>query len=185
LINQKAPKTVRKTKKEEKEIPRKMIRRAILSLFFLMLIGCNSNEVYSEYKALPGYWPIEETIEFSIPALDSVSPYNLFFNLRNTNDYKYNNLFLITAIEFPNGKMIIDTLEYQMARADGSWLGTGNRVKENKLWYKENIRFFEEGSYAVRIRHAMRNNASVMGVSKLEGVIDVGIIVEKSQTESE
>ncbi len=162
-----------------------MISRAILSLFFLVLLSCNTNEVYSEYKALPNHWPIEETLEFSIPALDSVNTYNLFFNVRNTNEYKYNNLFLIAGIEFPNGKVVVDTLEYQMARADGSWLGTGNRVKENKLWYKENIRFFEEGDYTVRVRHAMRNNAAIMGVSKLEGITDVGIILEKSQTETE
>lgn len=162
-----------------------MISRAILSLFFLVLLGCNSNEVYSEYKALPNQWPLEQTIDFSLPALDSLETYNLFFNVRNTNEYKYNNLFLISGIEFPNGKVIIDTLEYQMARADGTWLGTGNRVKENKLWYKEGIRFFEEGNYKVFVRHAMRNNAAVMGVSKLEGITDVGIIIEKSQTESE
>lgn len=94
-------------------------------------------------------------------------------------------MFLITGIEFPNGKVIVDTLEYQMARADGSWLGTGNRIKENKLWFKENIRFFEEGNYTVRVRHAMRNNATVMGVSKLEGITDVGVILEKSLAERE
>lgn len=161
-----------------------MIKRVVYSLLFLMLLGCTTNEVYSEYKSLADYWPIEKTLEFTLPALDSVNNYNLFFNVRNTNEFKYSNLFLITAIEFPNGKTIIDTLEYQMANPDGTWLGTGNRVKENKLWYKENIRFFEEGNYIVSLRHAMRNNASIMGVSKLEGLTDVGIIVEKSQTDN-
>jgi gliding motility-associated lipoprotein GldH len=162
-----------------------MINRAILPIIFLLIVSCTSNEVYSEYKSLPNYWPLEETLEFSLPALDSIHTYNLFFNIRNTNDYKYNNLFLISGIEFPNGKVIVDTLEYQMSRADGTWLGTGNRVKENKLWFKENIRFFEEGNYVVTLRHAMRNNASIMGVSKLEGITDVGIILENNRTEKE
>lgn len=151
---------------------------------FLILAGCTSNEFYSEYKALPDHWPLEETLEFNLPALDSINSYHLFFNVRNTNAFKYNNLFLIAGIEFPNGKTIVDTLEYQMANPDGTWLGTGNRVKDNKLWYKENIRFFEEGTYKITLRHAMRNNASIMGVSKLEGITDVGIIVEKSVTDS-
>ena len=40
-------------------------------------------------------------------------------------DYKYSNLFLITEMQFPHGRTISDTLEYNMARPDGSWLGTG------------------------------------------------------------
>ncbi len=160
-----------------------MGRKAILLLVLVMLMGCNSNEVHSEFISLPNQWPIDQTIEFSLPEMDSTSGYHLFFNVRNTNEFKYNNLFLIASINFPNGKVIIDTLEYQMANPDGTWLGTGNRVKENKLWYKENIRFFEEGVYEVKLRHAMRNNASIMGVTELEGITDVGIIIEKSQTE--
>lgn len=162
-----------------------MINRAVFSLIIFILIGCESNEVYSEYKTLSDNWPLDETLEFSLPVLDSTETYNLFFNVRNSNDFKYSNLFLIAGIEFPNGKVIIDTLEYQMAQADGSWLGTGYSVKENKLWYKENIRFFEAGSYKVSVRHAMRNNAAVTGVSKLEGITDVGIIIEKRLTEKE
>jgi gliding motility-associated lipoprotein GldH len=160
-----------------------MARKGILLFVLVTLLSCNSNEVHSEFVALPNHWPIDKTLAFSLPKMDSISSYHLFFNVRNTNEFKYNNLFLIASINFPNGKVIKDTLEYQMARPDGTWLGTGSRVKENKLWYKENIRFFEEGVYEVKIRHAMRNNASIMGVTELEGITDVGIIIEKSQTE--
>lgn len=160
-----------------------MGRKVTILFALMMLMGCNSNEVHSEHTSLPNQWPIDQTIEFTLPEMDSTARYNLFFNIRNTNEFKYNNLFVIAKIGFPNGKVIQDTLEYQMANPDGTWLGTGNRIKENKLWYKENIQFIEKGEYKVQIQHAMRNNATVVGVNELKGITDVGIIIENSQTE--
>ena len=66
----------------------------------------------------------------------------MFVNVRNDNSFPYSNLFLITEFEYPNGETFIDTLEYEMALPNGQWLGKGyGSIKENKLWYKENIVF--------------------------------------------
>lgn len=156
-----------------------------LSTLFLILIALSScepnNVVFNQTTALDGHWGDAEVLEFKLPQLDSLKKYNLFVNVRNTNDYEFNNLFMIVTMEFPHGKTIADTLEYRMANPDGSWLGYGiGNIKENKLWYKEDVRFFEEGSYTVRIGQAMRNNGSVEGVKKLEGITDVGFTVEES-----
>src|SRR5690606_40407811 len=92
---------------------------------------------------------------------------NLFLNIRNTNEYNFNNIFLIVSMNFPHGKTVTDTLEYRMANPDGSWMGQGiGDVKENKLWYKENVQFFEAGSYTIDIAQAMRNNGDVEGRSE-------------------
>ena len=106
----------------------------------------------------------------------------MYVNLRNTNDYKYNNLFLIVSTKFPNGKTIIDTLEYRMANAQGEFLGSGfSDLKENKLWYKENVVFKELGEYEFTIQHAMRENGRVEGIKDLEGITDVGLRIETIQ----
>ncbi len=82
---------------------------------------------------------------------------------------------MIAEINFPNGKTVKDTLEYQMAKPNGTLLGQGfTDVKENKLWYKERVQFDEAGTYTVTIQHAMRNNGEVNGVDNLEGITDVG-----------
>lgn len=146
----------------------------------LCCVSCDSGVVVHENKELAGSWNKNEVIEFTIPRLDSLKNYNLFIHIRNTNEYKYNNIFLITTMKFPHGKQIIDTLEYRMANADGSWLGQGiGSVKDNKLWYKEGILFAENGDYNITITHAVRNNGNVEGVSELEGIIDVGYSVEE------
>lgn len=156
----------------------------IYTAFFsiIMLLSCNSNTIFSESKTLSGSWNKDEKITFNFQQLDSLAFYNIFINIRNTNDYKYNNIFLIAEINFPHGKTIIDTLEYRMAAPDGTWLGQGiGNVKENKLWYKEHIRFFEDGNYTLKISQAVRNNGEVRGVTNLEGITDVGYSIEKSQ----
>lgn len=155
----------------------------ILTALFLIILfsSCNSNTVVSETQSLPGNWDKDREVEFIIPKLDPSRRYNIYLNLRNTNEYKYNNIFLIVSMYFPKGKTIVDTLEYRMAEPDGTWLGRGiGSVKENKLLYKENVSFVEDGNYNISITHAVRNNQDIEGVTKLEGVTDVGYSIEES-----
>lgn len=145
-----------------------------------VLVSCDSNRVYDEYKSVPNLWNKDSIISFKINPPDSLNQYNLFVNLRNTNEYKYNNLFLIVEMVFPHGKTIKDTLEYKMADPTGKFLGNGLMdVKENKLWYKEHIIFNEAGDYLVNIQHAMREHGKVNGIVDLEGITDVGFRIEK------
>ena len=141
------------------------MRRLLLGLVLIgSLASCNSDVVVSETRAVQGAWDADNVVEFTIPQLDSLKKYDVFLTIRNSNDYKFNNLFLIVSMEFPHGKTITDTLEYRMANPDGTWMGTGiGSVKENKLWYKENVGFFESGNYQLNIGHAVRNNGEVEG----------------------
>ena len=158
--------------------------RVLFALIFSVLLGvsCDSNRVYDEYKSLPNAWNKDSIVSFKVNPPDSINPYNLFVNLRNTSEYKYSNLFLIVEMAFPHGKTITDTLEYRMADPTGEFLGTGlTDVKENKLWYKESVVFNEVGTYTVSIQQAMRENGKVNGVVDLEGITDVGFRIEKPE----
>jgi gliding motility-associated lipoprotein GldH len=148
----------------------------------IVLSSCDSNQVFDEYKTVPNQWNKDSIISFNITPPDSTKAYNLFVNIRNTSAYKYRNLFLIVDMNFPNGKVIKDTLEYEMAKPNGELLGTGFAdVKENKLWYKESVIFKETGEYKVNIQHAMRKNGDVEGIDELEGVTDIGFRIEPAK----
>ena len=152
-------------------------------LFFLIavlaLTSCDSNRVFDEYQSVPNTWNKENIISFSVTPTDSVKPFNLFVNLRNTNAYKYSNIFLIVEMINPHGKTQKDTLEYKMAEPNGKLLGTGyTDIKENKLWYKEGFVFNETGDYTVKIQQAMRERGKVNGVENLDGITDVGFRIE-------
>ncbi len=158
-----------------------MIKRKFFLIVFVVIsiVSCDDRQVFDEYQTVSDNWEIDEEINFTLPELDSLQAYNLFINVRNTNAYRYSNLFLISEMKFPNGKVVKDTLEYTMSKPDGEWLGTGfSDVKENKLWYKEKVHFKEKGTYTITIQHAMRKNGEVNGVSSLEGITDVGFRIE-------
>ncbi len=158
------------------------MRNSIIFGFICLLVvlSCDSNQIYDVYRSMPNEWHKDSVVSFKINPPDSVKPYNLFVNLRNTNDYKYSNLYLIVEMNFPHGKIIKDTLQYKMAKPNGELLGTGfTDVKENKLWYKEGVVFNESGEYTINIQHAMRENGKVSGVVNLQGVTDVGFRIEK------
>ena len=111
-------------------------------MIFISFASCDQNSIYDNYQTISGGWSINEPVTFTIEEPDTVQKYDLFVTLRNTNEYPYNNLFLITALDFPNGRKFVDTLEYAMAEPNGTWLGKGfNDVKESKLWYREGVRF--------------------------------------------
>lgn len=146
-----------------------------------ILVSCSSNMVKSEYRATDGgLWNKDDIIEFSFSEIDTVEQHHIFINVRNDETFPYNNLFLIAELNFPDGKTVTDTLEYEMALPDGTWLGKGyGSLKENKLWYKENIVFPSSGVYTLRVSHAMRKNGNVNGVVNLEGITDVGFEIVK------
>ena len=152
----------------------------LLALVLLSLVSCNHDPSYFyEYKALNGNWKNTDTLSFQINVDDTLAVNNLFFHLRATQKYPYNNIFLIAEFQFPKGKTIVDTLEYEMAYPDGYLMGSGGSIKESKLWYKQNVRFIEEGEYQIKLRHSTRNANEIEGDEVLKGIEEVGFSIEK------
>jgi gliding motility-associated lipoprotein GldH len=150
---------------------------ALLVLVVILFFSCDKKRVFDEYKSVGTAWHKDSVVSFDLPELDSTKRYNLFVTLRDNNNYKFNNLFLIVGMELPNGFTKVDTLEYQMANPDGSLMGDGfSDIKENKLFFKEKVRF--RGKYKVNIKQAVRENGKVPGVTALEGITEVGFRIE-------
>lgn len=150
-------------------------------LLVLVLVSCDSKRVFDEYSSISdGFWDKGDAIAFNFSITDTITKKNLFINLRNNNSYKFSNLFLITELKFPDGHKVTDTLEYDMADKTGEFLGTGfSEIKENKLFYKENILFPNTGDYEIAINHAMRKSDEVNGLQILTGITDLGFRIEK------
>jgi gliding motility-associated lipoprotein GldH len=164
----------------EKDLP-KMPKRIIYSMLVLLILACNDKLTHSEFQSNPGgIWANSDAKVFNFTENDTISSNDVFISIRNDESYPFSNLFLIADLEYPNGDIQRDTLEYEMAMPDGKWLGKGyGSIKENKLWYKENIIFPVKGVYTLQISHAMRKNGSAEGIMELQGIIDVGFLIEK------
>ncbi len=162
-------------------ISKKILKLSFLGIVIFLIQACQSDIIYSKYVPIEnGGWKKDQVLKFEIPVQDTLNIYNLFINLRNTKEYRYSNLFLITQMTFPDKSKVIDTLEYEMTDAEGHFLGSGfSDIKENKLFYKKNARFQEPGIYLFQVEQAMRKRSEVEGIQLLLGVSDVGISIEK------
>ncbi|MET2986604.1 gliding motility lipoprotein GldH [Aureibaculum conchae] len=147
----------------------------------VVLVSCNNNSVFNQFKSMPSAeWHKDSIVKFQFNPIDTVSRNNVYINLRNNDAYAYSNLFLIVGIDFPNNYKVVDTLEYEMADAEGKFLGEGlTDLKENVLEFKTNVIFPTTGTYTISIEQAMRKSGETDGITSLKGVTDVGIQIEK------
>ena len=160
----------------------KLRSRILLLLIVLIFCSCDKTRVFDEYKTVGESWKKDSIVAFNFNQNDTLKPYNLFVNIRNNDNYQFNNLFLIVSMQQPDGLVRKDTLQYEMANADGTLMGQGfSDIKENKLFYKEKVRFAKAGSYKIRIQQAVRKTGKIEGVSDLEGVTEVGFRIESTE----
>jgi len=161
------------------------IRTTVSSLFIFsflfLLFSCNDKVVKEKTLDFDQhYWSKDSIIQLEFKP-EIQQPYQISFLLRNDNNYPYSNVFLIGSIENKKFKEI-DTLEYEMADEEGNWLGTGvGEIKESKLVYKKHYIFKDTLPHIISLRHAVRKTGNIKGDSILEGITNVGIIIEKTE----
>lgn len=154
----------------------------VLLLLCLCFVSCDKNRVFDDYKSVGNSWHKDSIVTFDLPELDKDKSYNLFLNVRDNDDYPFNNLFLIVSLEQPDKKIRVDTLEYSMTNPDGTLLGEGfSDIKESKLFYKANEKFSQKGIYKIHIKQAVRENGKIEGVNQLKGISDVGFRIESKE----
>jgi len=146
----------------------------VISILFV-LISCDENRVFDEYKSIPeAVWLKDDLVKFEFTLDDTLSRNQVYIKIRNTVDYPYSNIYLFTKVDFPDGRILIDTLEYEMTDAEGMWLGDGvSGIKNNLLYYKKNVVFYEKGDYKFTVQQGMRSDSLV-------GIQDVGLRIERN-----
>jgi gliding motility-associated lipoprotein GldH len=160
-------------------IKNRKLTRFIAFLLFVVAFSmnsCDSNAVFDDYQSFDeAKWNKDNIVSFDLKLDDTLTSNNIYINIRNTVDYPFSNLYLFSKVYFPNGKVVVDTLEYEMTDDMGEWLGDGvGELKDNLLFYKKDVVFYEKGEYKITLRHGMR-------VDDLEGVKDLGVRIEKNQ----
>ena len=160
----------------------KILNSLLFILMAIAIVSCDEKREFDEYISVGNSWNKDSIVSFKLPKLDASKKYNLFVNVRDNNDFPYSNLFLIVSMEQPNKKVIVDTLQYEMANPDGTLMGDGfSDVKENKLFYKKNQAFTQKGDYTVRIQQAVRQTGKIVGDKELKGITEVGFRIESIQ----
>lgn len=152
------------------------IKYSVISFILPVLLfsACNSNMVYTDSKAMKEkVWNLDDIAVFQVPVSDTLNSNNVNFTIRTGTAYPFRNIYLFVSTTSPDGKIITDTLEYNLADEKGKWFGKGfGDIHELDLPYKSNVFFPKKGNYQFTIRHGMRAEALV-------GVYDFGLRIEK------
>lgn len=161
-----------------------MNRRIVSTLFpALLLAGCADNVVFQEDAQTPnGDWERGWNPTFAFDVKDTMTTHDVYLDLRHTGDYPFSNLYAFVTLTSPDGRKTVDTVECTLADPTGRWYGKGqgfissDRFQAHVL-YKLHNRFPRSGRYSLTLEQAMR-------VEKLQGIIDVGVSVERSKNNS-
>ena len=143
-----------------------IIKFNFIFVFFLIFWGCKNNTNYL-HDFDKNSWDFRDSVTFKFNIPDSSKTKNITFFLRNTLEYPYQNIFLITTMSHKGVVVQADTAEYLIADKYGKWLGRGfGENRDNYFIFNEKTRFENSGEYLITILHGMRKNPLV-GVNKI------------------
>jgi gliding motility-associated lipoprotein GldH len=141
------------------------------------LFQCSNNSIFEKNNDIQkGNWAIDSVQVFRFEVKDASRRYSFYYNLRNTLQFPFYNLYITYYLEDDKGKVIstelqnITLFESRTGKPFGSGLGdifTHQLPNPNLLRYK----FPKIGKYTFRIKQYMRQDP-------LPGVLAVGIRVE-------
>jgi gliding motility-associated lipoprotein GldH len=153
-------------------IPRTSFILLLTSL--ILSVSCGRDVVFTDSIAIPERtWTLDEKPSFEVQVSDTIIANNISFILRTGSDYPFRNIFLFVSTVLPDGKILTDTVQYNLADEKGDWYGRGfGDIHSLSLPYKSNIYFPLKGTYLFNVQHGMR-------IEDLEGVYDIGLRVEK------
>ena len=162
-----------KVKRQEKMCLKRKSKILIAFCIAILLVACKGNYVFDKVVEIEnGSWHADEPFAFNFTISDTLLSYDVLFHLRNNSNYQYSNIWFFIETSSPNGVVLKDTVEYQLADASGQWLGSGlGDINSMLLAYKTNIRFPLRGVYTLKVKQAMREE-------ELKNIIDLGLRIK-------
>ena len=143
----------------------------------LLLQGCkDTNGILDANSAVADHnWSYLNKFDYTVKVDDEKLAYNLYMNLRVTDNYKYSNLFVLITESGPGKKPMSKRYELKLANKDGEWLGKGSgSLYSYQLPFQTGYKFPLKGIYHFVIEQNMRDNP-------LREVSDVGLRVERAK----
>lgn len=145
-----------------------------LLIFLCCAIACQTNGVF-EKMAFFGKqeWRSNDKQSFKFDITDTTAQYRLYFVIRHTDAYRWNNIWVDIAVQSPDSTFHI---RREFVLSDNKkWHGTAvDDVVEQRIPFdKSNSPIsLRKGSYTFTLQHVMREDP-------LQHVLNAGIRVEK------
>ena len=151
----------------------------IRSIFFLVpcalcLSTCTTVDLYEKTVSLPGHeWKSTNKPEFNFTITDTTVLYQVFFVIRHSEKYNYNNIWVNYYYQPPNDTLHKEAREFQLATNEKGWLATGmDDIYEHRIKLAPDAGKRKAGNYKFVLENIMREDP-------LKEVLNVGVRIEK------
>ena len=153
--------------------------KILISSLILVIASCgDNNTVFLDYQDVDGVWEKQNEIKFSFES-DKESITDISLLLRNDSSYPFSNIYVITSIK-NNDRVVFDTINYSFKDSDNKWYNfKSSRINNSKITIKDKFKILP-GIFELRVKHAIRYLDSISPQTKLDGILDVGLMVENS-----
>lgn len=150
------------------------LRSFIFVSLVTLIVACNGGRVYDKWIDIDEYtWVHDSVFVFEYIIEDTSIMYDVNLGLRHVNQYPYQNIWMLTSMQSPNGVVYKDTIQCQLANEFGEWYGKrGAGIYNYVLKMYSGVKFADVGTYNICIQHGMREN-------NLNGVAAVGIKIDQ------
>lgn len=139
----------------------------------LFLASCSHNDVYNEFHSFPqAVWKRNNPAVFDVEIKDLSAEYSVLLEIRNSNEYSFQNLWLYVDVLSPTGTIVKDSFNVELADVYGKWHGTGLSLYSHSHPYRTNYHFPDTGTYRFRVIQGMRQ-------AVIPGISDIGLTVAK------
>ncbi|MFT4154558.1 gliding motility lipoprotein GldH [Parafilimonas sp.] len=137
------------------------------------LSACNTIDVFEKTAPIPLHeWSSHNPLSFTFQAKDSMAYYNIYFVLRHTEAYHFNNIWIDFTATFPGKKPQTQRFNLPLANGEG-WIGTAmDDIVEQRVLLFNKPSKLDSGAYTFMVRQVMREEP-------LENILNAGVRVEK------
>jgi len=149
----------------------------VLTVSYL-LTGCNTIDLYEKSVSIPGHaWSSGFRPSFTFTIKDTSAPYKVFFVLRHTDRYSFNNIYINIITKIPGADTTqTGPLPLELATNEKGWLATGmDDIYEHRIQLSDAGRDFyfkKPGEYSFTVEQIMREDP-------LKNVLSAGLRIEK------
>ena len=160
---------------------RKILHFPVVLFVFSILISCSESVVIEEYKDIPnGIWHVDSLASFEFEIEDTLTWYDINYNVRYAADYAYFNLYVTYYIEDSIGSIVESELQNLVLfdKKTGEPLGQGlGDLYDREIPIFQKYRFKKSGKHFFKVKQFMR-------IEELPGILAFGVrIADSSQEE--
>ena len=140
----------------------------------MVLFSCNTIDIFEKFESFPkNEWHVSKQPTFSFEVKDTTSLYHIYFVIRHTDAYKYNNIWVNITTQSPSGTKQTQLVNIKLADNANGWLGAGmDDIFDSRIKITKAPVSLKAGLYQYTIAQAMRDEP-------LAAVLSAGIRVEK------